>query len=125
MASAPHRDRLIAGRTEPWPELIVRAAPPDRHTSVTRVTPLTVALFLLLVTPAQAGDWDARARKDARQDRVIVAYDGVKPDSMVCDTTVRELADGTWMLLFLAGDSREPSLRNYIAVARSADCGKT
>lgn len=85
---------------------------------------VSAALFLM-ATISRAADWEAQARQDARQDRVVLAYDGIKPDSMVCDTTVRPMADGTWMLLILAGDSREPSPKNYIGVARSADQGKT
>lgn len=88
-------------------------------------TLLTIASLLPLASFAQAVDWDVQAREDARRDRVVLAYDGIKPDSMVCDTTVRELADGTWLLLILAGDSREPSPQNYVGVARSADQGKT
>ena len=61
--------------------------------------------------------WDAQAREDVKQDRVVLAYDGIKPDSMVCDTTVRELVDGSWMLLILAGDNREPSPKNCRLVA--------
>jgi hypothetical protein len=86
---------------------------------------LPIASLLLVSSAARAVDWDAQAREDARQDRVVLAYDGIKPDSMVCDTTVRELADGLWMLLILAGDSREPSPKNYVGVARSADQGRT
>ena len=86
---------------------------------------LPIASLLLVSSAARAVDWDAQAREDARQDRAVLAYDGIKPDSMVCDTTVRELADGSWMLLILAGDSREPSPKNYVGVARSNDQGRT
>ena len=88
-------------------------------------TLLAIASLLPCSSFAQAVDWDAQARDDARHDRGVLAYDGIKPDSMVCDTTLRELADGTWMLLILAGDSREPSPQNYVGVSRSADQGKT
>ena len=86
---------------------------------------LSIAPLLCICSVAQAVDWEAQAREDARQDRVVLAYDGIKPDSMVCDTTIRELADGAWMLLILAGDNREPSPRNYVGVSRSVDQGKT
>ncbi len=82
-------------------------------------TLLAIAWLLPFSSFAQAVDWDAQARDDARHDRVVLAYDGIKPDSMVCDTTVRELADGTWMLLILAGDSREPSPQNYVGVSQA------
>lgn len=86
---------------------------------------LSMASLLSLCAGAQAVDWEAQARDDAEQDRIVVAYDGIPPDSMVCDTTLRELADGTWMLLILAGDNREPSPKNYVGVARSSDRGTT
>ncbi len=72
-----------------------------------------------------AADWNTQASEDARQDRFVLAYDGIKPDSMVCDTTIRVLADGTWILLILAGDSVEPSPQNYIGVSFSSDEGRT
>ncbi len=86
---------------------------------------LCVVLLLAVAPDAAAKDWDAQAREDARQDRIVLAHDGIKPDSMVCDTTLCEMADGTWMLLILAGDSREPSPKNYIGVACSKDRGTT
>jgi hypothetical protein len=66
-----------------------------------------------------------RVAADAKQDRTIVAYDGVKPNSMVCDTTLRELPDGSWALFLLAGGDLEPSPENYTGVTRSLDQGKT
>jgi len=44
---------------------------------------------------------------------------------MVCDTTLRELPDGSWILFMLAGGDTEPSPLNYIGVTRSPDQGKT
>lgn len=76
---------------------------------------LPIVSLLSLCGFAKAADWDVQAREDARQDRIVLAYNGIKPDSMVCDTTVRELADRSWMLFILAGDSREPSPKNYVA----------
>lgn len=86
---------------------------------------LSVVLLLAFSSFAQAVDWDVQAREDARHDRIVLAYDGIKPDSMVCDTTIRAMADGSWMLFILAGDSREPSPKNYIGVSRSTDQGQT
>ncbi|MDR0901922.1 MAG: glycoside hydrolase [Opitutaceae bacterium] len=77
-------------------------------------------------TPADAQDWEARAKKDAAQDRTVVVFDGRgSPDSMVCDTTVRELNDGSWILYYLGGGDFEPSPDNYIAFSRSRDQGRT
>jgi hypothetical protein len=44
---------------------------------------------------------------------------------MVCDTTLRELPDGSWILFMLAGGDTEPSPLNYTGVTRSLDKGKT
>ena len=44
---------------------------------------------------------------------------------MVCDTTLRELPDGSWILFILAGGDTEPSPLNYTGVTRSHDMGKT
>ncbi len=89
-----------------------------------RTTPLALSL-LLLPTLAHAVDWATQAAEDARQDRIVLAYDGIKPNSMVCDTTIREMADGSWMLVVMAGDDREPSPRNFVGTARSTDEGRT
>ena len=89
----------------------------------------TNILLLLPLLPvlgwSQSAAWDKQAIEDAKQDRRVLAYDGIKPDSMVCDTTVREMADGAWLLFILAGDAREPSPKNYVGVSRSLDHGQT
>jgi hypothetical protein len=69
--------------------------------------------------------WTAQAIEDARQDRKSIPYDGVTPNKMVCDTTLRELPDGSWIISLLAGDDFEPSPKNYIGLTRSLDRGKT
>jgi len=70
-------------------------------------------------------EWSRQAALDAAQDRSSIPYDGIKPNSMVCDTTLRELPDGTWILFILAGGDTEPSPLNYVGVTRSGDQGKT
>ena len=79
------------------------------------------------VPPSIARDekYAAQIAADARLDRTTVAYDGIKPNSMVCDTTLRELPDGSWALLMLAGGDFEPSPENYTGVTRSTDQGRT
>jgi hypothetical protein len=74
---------------------------------------------------ARRPDWQELALQDGKQDRTTMAYDGIKPNSMVCDTTLRELPDGTWILFILAGGVTEPSPLNYTGVTRSRDKGKT
>lgn len=69
--------------------------------------------------------WTAQASDDAKQDRTAIPYDGVSPNKMVCDTTLRELPDGSWALFMLAGDDFEPSPKNYTGITRSFDQGKT
>ena len=69
--------------------------------------------------------WTAQAAEDAKQDSTSIPYDGIAPNSMVCDTTLRELPDGSWALFMLAGDVFEPSPKNYIGLTRSFDQGKT
>jgi predicted neuraminidase len=69
--------------------------------------------------------WAAQAVEDAKQDWHTFAYDGVTPNKLVCDTTLRELPDGSWILFMLAGGDTEPSPRNYTGVTRSQDHGRT
>lgn len=69
--------------------------------------------------------WTAQAAEDAKQDFKSIPYDGVTPNKMVCDTTLRELPDGSWILFMLAGGDTEPSPLNYTGVTRSYDKGKT
>jgi predicted neuraminidase len=69
--------------------------------------------------------WTAQAAEDAKQDFKSIPYDGVTPNKMVCDTTLRELPDGSWILFMLAGGDTEPSPLNYTGVTRSTDKGRT
>lgn len=86
--------------------------------------PLSV-LALGLASGTAAVDWEKQAGEDAKQDRTTVAYDGKTPNKLVCDTTLRELPNGSWALFLLAGDDFEPSPKNYIGLTRSRDRGKT
>jgi hypothetical protein len=74
---------------------------------------------------AEVERWSQQAEKDAAQDRTSIAYDGISPNKLVCDTTLRELPDGSWGLFMLAGDDFEPSPKNYIGLSRSRDQGRT
>ena len=69
--------------------------------------------------------WTERALEDAKADRTTVAYEGVTPNRMVCDTTLRELPDKSWILFMLAGGDVEPSPLNYTGITRSTDEGRT
>src|SRR5437773_334037 len=90
-----------------------------------RITALLFAVLCALSSRAPAVDWEKQAAGDAKQDRTTVAYDGITPNKMVCDTTLRELPDGTWILFMLAGGDTEPSPLNYTGVSRSRDQGRT
>ena len=81
-----------------------------------RITALLFAVLCALSSRAPAVDWEKQAAGDAKQDRTTVAYDGITPNKMVCDTTLRELPDGTWILFMLAGGDTEPSPLNYTGV---------
>ena len=74
---------------------------------------------------ASAPDLTAQADADAKQDRTSIPYDGKTPNKLVCDTTLRQLSDGSWALFMLAGDDFEPSPQNYTGITRSTDHGKT
>lgn len=69
--------------------------------------------------------WTAQGAEDAKHDFSSIPYDGESPNKMVCDTTLRELPDGSWILFILAGGDTEPSPLNYTGVTRSRDRGKT
>jgi hypothetical protein len=66
-----------------------------------------------------------QAARDAHSDRTTIAFDGISPNKLVCDTTLRELPDGSWAMFMLAGDDFEPSPKNYIGITRSTDQGQT
>lgn len=69
--------------------------------------------------------WTTQGIEDAKQDFKSIPYDGFTPNKMVCDTTLRELPDKSWILFILAGGDTEPSPLNYTGVTRSTDQGKT
>ncbi|PAW78701.1 MAG: hypothetical protein B9S33_19580 [Pedosphaera sp. Tous-C6FEB] len=75
--------------------------------------------------PKATSSWDQQAVLDAKRDRTSIPYDGKTPNKMVCDTTLRQLPDGSWALFILAGDDFEPSPKNYTGITRSPDQGRT
>ncbi|SKA99756.1 BNR repeat-like domain-containing protein [Prosthecobacter debontii] len=83
------------------------------------------AALLANSLPCPAKDWAQQAAEDAKQDRTSIPYDGISPNKMVCDTTLRQLPDGSWALMILAGDDFEPSPNNYVGITRSSDQGLT
>lgn len=76
-------------------------------------------------TTGSSERWAKQAALDAAEDRTTIAYDGITPNKLVCDTTLRQLPDRSWALFMLAGDDIEPSPGNYTGLTRSTDEGKT
>lgn len=104
-----------------------------RETDAAQKKPTSYALLTLArfnlnwltdSTVPMARDWSKQAELDAKLDRTTIAYDGKTPNKLVCDTTLRELPNGSWSLFMLAGDDFEPSPKNYIGLTRSTDAGK-
>jgi predicted neuraminidase len=79
----------------------------------------------LPVSIRPSAKWVAQAIEDAKQDRTSIPYDGITPNKMVCDTTLRLMPDNSWIISMLAGDDFEPSPKNYIGITRSTDEGRT
>ncbi len=84
-----------------------------------------VDVKLLAMVEGSQGQWKDKALQNAELDRTTIAYDGITPNKLVCDTTLRQLPDKSWALYLLAGDDIEPSPGNYIGVVKSLDQGKT
>lgn len=69
--------------------------------------------------------WRQQIAEHARQDRIQVVFDGKRPDTLACDTTLRNMPDGSWVMIMLGGGHTEPLPENRIYIARSHDDGKT
>ena len=63
--------------------------------------------------------WDKQAAADAREDHTSVIFAGKSPDKLACDTTLRLMPDGSWVLVMLGGGDREPDPRNQVFLSRS------
>jgi hypothetical protein len=80
---------------------------------------------LSITTRVPAEDWEAQAKLDARDDKTTVIFDGVSPNKLACDTTLRKMPDGSWVLVMLGGGDTEPRPQNGIFITRSQDEGRT
>jgi len=69
--------------------------------------------------------WRDQARADARHDRTVLVHDGVPPNQLCCDTTLRQMPDASWVILQLALGHTEPVPPNRICMSRSTDEGHT
>lgn len=70
-------------------------------------------------------DFHDQAEKDKKNDQIKIIFDGQSPNRLVCDTTLREMPDGSWVMIMLGGGDKEPLLENRIFITRSLDKGET
>ena len=87
--------------------------------------PLLLSLCFTLPLFSQKIDWEKQAIEDAKQDKIVVAYDGILPNRHVGDVVPRVLPDGRIAIYFATGGDSEPSPRNFMAVIYSEDNGET
>ena len=74
--------------------------------------------------PSQS--WLKNAIQDqAQQDQTSVIFDGKSPNELVCDTTLRKMPDGSWVMVMLGGGHTEPLPQNRVLLTRSLDKGRT
>ena len=69
--------------------------------------------------------WSQQVAEHARQDQRHIIFDGKSPNKLACDTTLREMPDGSWVMIMLGGGDTEPLPENRIFITRSHDQGKT
>jgi hypothetical protein len=62
---------------------------------------------------------------DANRDRTAIIFDGKSPDRLACDTTLRTMPDGSWVMIMLGGGDAEPLPQNRVFLSRSRDEGQT
>lgn len=76
-------------------------------------------------SPAPDPRWRLVAERNAREDRTTLVFDGKSPDRLACDTTLRRMPDGSWVMIMLGGGDTEPMPRNRVFLTRSLDEGKS
>jgi hypothetical protein len=69
--------------------------------------------------------WTGQAAEDAKLDRSSTIFVGKSPDKLACDTTLRQMPDGSWVHVMLGGGDKEPDPRNGVFLQRSQDEGGT
>ena len=72
-----------------------------------------------------AAEGEAQAAEDAKHDRTTLIFDGQSPNKLACDTTLRAMPDGSWVMVMLGGGDTEPRPQNGIFLTRSTDQGQT
>ncbi len=69
--------------------------------------------------------WNQQIEWHRQQDRTSIVFDGHSPNKLACDTTLRKLPDGSWVMIMLGGGDAEPLPQNRVFISRSPDEGKT
>ena len=90
-----------------------------------RFVAFTVILMSISVSATADADWEAQSKEDGQLDIVRVIWEGITPNKLVCDTTLRRVPDGSWVMVMLGGGDREPMAENRIFATRSLDRGAT
>ncbi len=75
--------------------------------------------------PKPLAYWTSQGRLHAEKDRTSLIFDGHSPDKLACDTTLRLMPDGSWVMIMLGGGDKEPDPRNQVLLTRSRDEGRT
>jgi hypothetical protein len=68
---------------------------------------------------------DEIEEQHAKEDRSALIFDGRSPDKLACDTTLRKMPDGSWVMIMLGGGDTEPVPENRVFLTRSLDEGET
>ena len=58
-------------------------------------------------------------------DRTTVIFEGQGEDRLACDTTLRKMPDGSWVMVMLGYGHTEPLPANRICMSRSIDEGQS
>jgi hypothetical protein len=69
--------------------------------------PQTCSAILLLTASLLNPPSVAVADDAAPQDREVVIFDGKPPNQLACDTTLRRMPDGSWVMVMLGGGRTE------------------
>lgn len=75
--------------------------------------------------PQPSPYWTDVGELNAKQDRTTLIFDGKNPDQLACDTTLRKMPDGSWVMVMLGGGDTEPLPQNRVFLTRSHDEGET
>ncbi len=56
-------------------------------------------------------------------DKYALVYKGLPPNMTCCDSTLRILPNGEWIVVFMTGSFKEPDIGNHIQLSRSRNQG--